>query len=600
MRLRFLPFAGVFLLGSMCARAQKPQVSAAAVAQADLAGRTQSLNNLFDEIWQEMLRQSPLEASREGETRFDAALPDYSVAAYNERMAQDAEFVTKLAEIDTAGMAEEEIVSRDVMIHELVQAQEASQFKPWEMPVTATSGLPAELPRLAAEMQFTSAEDYEAYTSRLDKVPEAFGQITDDILLGIEAKRVPPKSTLEALLAEINAMLAMKPEESAFAAPLREFPASIAAADQANLRQEVLTAIAKQVYPAYQRFAKFLEAVYIPAGRTEEGAWALPNGDAYYAFLVKEETTTDLTAAQIHQFGESWVSRDDAAEVEMAKKLGYPAAAALRAAMAADSRLHPTSGAQLVQAYRTDLEQMSAKLPELFTAAPRMTVGVKAMPAWMEAERGEAYFEPDAQGGTLYVNTSKLAERSLADVESKVYEEALPGEGFQTYVAREQKALPAFRRRMRIPAFTEGWGLYAEQLGQDAGFFQDPYAEVARLEYDEQASAGLVVDTGIHAEHWTRQQGMDYYRAHTGMSDGEIAQAVDRMIAEPGAALAAKTGELEMLGMRAAAQKTMGARFDLRRFDEEIIGPGALPLGMLSDQVAAWMESQGSGVRAAQ
>jgi len=591
MNLRGFLFAGVFVFGCAVAPAQNAPVSPAAVAQADLAARTQSLNDLFDEIWQDELSHSPTMASEIGDRRFDAALPDYSVAVYNNQLADDAQYVAKLAAIDTAGMPEQEILSRDLLIHELMRAQEASQYKPWEIPVTAFSGLPATLPQLPAQLQFTSAQDYDDYTNRLDKVPSAFRQITDNIMIGIEDKRAPAKSTLETLLAEINALLAEKPEDSPFAAPLGEFPASIGTADQANLRQEVLTAITKQVYPAYQRFAKFLQAVYIPAGRTEDGAWALPDGAAYYAFQVKQETTTDLTPAQIHELGESWVARDEAAELALAKKLGYPTLAALRTAMAADPHLHPASAAQLVDAYRKELTLMSAKLPELFTAAPQMTVDVTAMPAWMEPEHGDAYFEPGAGGGTLYVNSADLAHRSVAKVESIVFDAVLPGEGFQNWMQREQ-ALPAFRHWLEVPAFSEGWGLYAEQLGQDAGFYQDPYAEVARLELDERACAALVADTGIHADRWTGQQAIDYYHAHTGMSDAAIAKAVDEIIAEPGRALAAKTGELEILGLRAAAQKTLGARFDLRAFDQEIIGSGALPLDMLSDRVSAWMNGQ--------
>lgn len=589
MRLSSVPLLCVFLLGPVFAPAQDSPVSPASVAQADLAARTKSLNDLLDEIWQEHLSHSPVLASRAGDAGYDAQLPDFSVAAYNQQIAGDAQFVGRLAAIDTAGMTEQEILSRNVMIGMLMREQEASAFKPWEMPVTAFSGLPATLPELGAQLRFTSAQDYDDYTNRLDKVPSAFRQITDNIMIGIEDKRVPPKVLLEDLLEKIQALLAEKPEDSPFAVPLREFPASIPTADQSNLREEVLTAITKQVYPAYQQFAKFLQAVYIPAGRADAGLWALPDGEAYYAYLVKRATTTDLTPAQIHALGESWVARDEDAELAMAKKLGYPTLAALRSAMKSDAHLYPANAAQLLDAYQKSLAQARAKMPELFTAAPQMAVTVEAMPKWMEA--GEAYFEPAGGGGTLYVNTANLAHAPLADVPSLVDERVLPGEGFQLLVQREQKAVPAFRRWLDIPAFTKGWGLYAEQLGEDAGSFEDPYAEVARLERDEATSVALVADTGIHADRWTRQQAIDYYHAHTGLSEAAIDQDVDRIIAEPGEELAAKTGELEMLGLRAAAQKTLGRQFDLRQFDQEIVGSGALPVDMLSDRVAAWIES---------
>lgn len=592
MNLRVCFLSGIFLFGAQVMPAPSQQVSPAAVAQADLAARTKALNDTFDEIWQDRLSHSPILASELGDHRHDADLPDYSVATYNNQLGQDAQFVAKLAAIDTAGMPEQAVLSRDLMLDELTRAQVASQFKPWEMPVTAFSGLPATLPRLAGQLHFTSAQDYDNYTARLSHVPAAFQQITDNMMTGIEDKRVPPKSTLQQLLAEINALLAMKPEDSPLATPLHEFPASIAAADQTALRQEVLTAITKQVYPAYQHFAKFLQAVYIPAARSDEGLWALPDGAAYYTFLVKQETTTDLTPAQIHQLGESWVARDEDAELTLGKKLGYPTVAALRSAMKADEPLRPASAAQLLDAYRKALAQGGTTMTELFPAPAQMSVTVEAMPAWMEAERGAATFAPGAQGGVLYVNTGNVAQRSLVEVPSTVYERVLPGEGYQEWVQRSQSALPAFRRWAEVPAFTKGWGLYAEQLAEDAGLYQDPYAEVARLEGDEDASVALVVDTGIHADRWMREQAVDYYRAHTGLSDAAIGVAVDRIIAEPGKALAGKAAELEILGLRAAAAKTMGARFDLRAFNQEIVGSGALPMEMLSDRVAAWMNGR--------
>lgn len=592
MKLHSLPFLAFFLCGAVFAPAQTPEPSPAAVAQADLASRTKSLNDLLDEVWQDRLSHSPLLASSIGDHRYDAQLPDYSVAAYNDQLARDAQFLARLAAIDTAGMPEQEILSRDLAIRQLMRAQEASQFKPWEMPVTAFSGLPATLRQVPGQLSFATAQDYENYATRLSHVPEAFRQITDNIMIGIEDQRVPPKATLEPLVTEINTLLATKPEDSPFAEPLREFPASISASDQANLRQEVLTAITKQVYPAYKRFAGFLQAVYIPAARANEGVWALPDGDAYYAFLVKQHTTTDLTTAQIHQLGESWVTQDEDAELAIGKKLGYSTLAALRTAMKSDPRLHPTNAAQLLSAYQEFVAQASAKLPQLFAAAPHMEVTVQAMDPGMGADYGDAFIAPDGKGVKLYVHTANPAEQSLAEVQCIVYDGVVPGEGYLGWVEREQTALPAFRRWMTIPAFSEGWGLYAEQLSKDAGLYQNPYAEVARLEFDEEDSIGLVVDTGIHAEHWTPQQAIDYYHAHSAMSDASVAMNVDRILAEPGEALEAKTGELEILGLRAAAQKTLGARFDLRAFDQEIIGAGALPLDMLSDEVAAWMNGQ--------
>ncbi|HTX40342.1 MAG TPA: DUF885 family protein, partial [Acidobacteriaceae bacterium] len=600
MSLRILRIVAVssFMLAPGIAPAQSlplaPQQGA--TAPADLASRTKALNDLFDEIWQDRLSHAPEFASAIGDKQWNDQLTDYSVATYNDEIAGDGDYLARLAAIDPTGMPDEEVLSKDLMVRQLIAAQEESQFKPWEMPVNQVKGLPIELPRLAERLSFTSAKDYDDYTARLNKAPAAFRQITDNMMLGVEDQRVPPKAIVQDVLDQVNALLKLRPEDSPFAQPLGKIPATIAAADQAQIRSEVLAAIRTQVYPAYQRFAKFVQAVYLPAGRSDAGVWSLRDGDAYYSFLVKQSTTMDLTPQEIHEIGAVEVARDEAAELTIAKQLGYTTVAALRAAIDGNPRLHATSADALVSLYRTDLDKMRQKLPELFTRLPQAPLAVEAMPENLEQGLGPAFYEertPDgSRPGTLLVNTDDWQHRSLAGVEASAYDEGEPGHRLQISIAQELTGAPAFRKYESYTAYTEGWGLYADQLGKDAGFFQDPYSDFGRLEADELSAIELVADTGVHSESWTRQQMVDYFHAHSGLNDATVNAEVDRIIACPADALGAKLGELKIMELRRRAQAALGVKFDLRAFDDEIVDSGALPLDVLDARVTAWIGAQ--------
>ena len=596
MKLRVLAAAVLLLPCSAAPTAPQLPAQAATAAQSDLASRRKALDDLFAQIWEDHLSHSPEFASTIGDNRFNDQLTDDSVAAYNDRLARDTDYIRRLSEIDTTGMPDQEILSKDLMLRQLLQDQDESAFKPWEMPVNQFNGLQLSLPQLVPRLRFATGKDYDDYIARLSKIPTAFRQITDNMLTGVEDQRVPPKFILEKVLVQVNAIVAQKPEDSPFALPLKKFPASISAADQDRYRTAILAAIAKQVFPAYQRFGKFLQGVYIPAGRAEPGIWSLPDGDAYYAFLVKQSTTTDLTPAQIHQIGVEQVAQDEAAMLVIAKKLGYPTIAALRAAIAANPKLHPTSREQLLDLYRADLDKMRPRLPELFNHLPKAPLTVAAVPAFMEKDQAPAYYEqgtPDgSRPGTVFVNTYDFEHRSLANVESVAYHEGLPGHHVQISVAQELTGLPTFRKYLHYTAFTEGWGLYAEQLGKDVGLYQDPYSDFGRLEADIFRAIRLVVDTGVHSEHWSRQQMVDYFHAHSGLDDATINAECDRYIAWPAQALGYKIGELKILELRARAQKALGPKFDIRAFDDEVIDSGALPLDVLDARITAWIRSQ--------
>ena len=561
-----------------------------------LETKRKALNDLFTQIWEDELSHAPEFASIIGDKRWNDQLSDYSVEAYNQQLARGRDYLRRLGEIDTTGLSDQEVVSKDLFVRDLIQDQEGSAFKPWEMPVNQFNGLHSELPQFVQRLSFSTVKDYDDYIARLNKIPTAFRQVSDNMLTGIDDQRVPPKYLLEKVLVQVNALLAQKPEDSPFAQPLKKFPASVSAVEQTRIHDEVLVAINKQVYPAYQRFARFLQATYIPAGRADPGIWSIPDGDAYYAFLVKQSTTTDYTPAQIHQIGLDQVRQDEADMLVIAKKLGYPDVAALRAAIVANPKLHPTSAEALLDAYRADLDKMRPKLPELFGRLPKAPLTVEAVPGYIEKDQADAYYEqgtPDgSRPGTVFVNTWDFAHRSFTDVENTAYHEGLPGHHLQISIAQELTGIPEFRKYIEYTAYTEGWGLYAERLGKDIGLYQDPYSDFGRLEADALRAIRLVVDTGVHSDHWSRQQMVDFFHAHSGLPDATVNAECDRYIAWPAQALGYKMGQLKILELRARAAKELGPKFDLKAFHDQVVDSGALPLDVLDARITAWIKTQ--------
>jgi uncharacterized protein (DUF885 family) len=594
-----LLFAALALPSPATLQAQSRLVPAPQSASLPSADRSKALAGLFSEIWEDQLRSSPEFASIIGDKRYNDRLDDQSATAYNARLERESGYLQRLSAIDTAGLSEQEQLSKEIMVRHLVQDQQEAVYKPWEMPINQMEGIVVDLPQLVGRLSFTTTRDYDDYIARLSQVPTAFQQVTDDLDAGISDKRVPPKFLLEKVSTQTKTLATQKPEESPFARPLKQFPSGVPADDQQRIRTAVLAAIQKQVLPAYARFARYLDATYVPAGRSEPGAWSLPDGDAYYRFMVKEQTTTDYTPEQIHQIGLDEVARDEREMLAIANKLGYKSIADLRAAIASNPKFHPTSREALLAVYRQDLDQMKLKLPQYFGRLPKAPLTVQAVPEYMEKEQAPAYYEQGTADGSrpgeIFVNTYDFAHRSLPNAESIAYHEGVPGHHLQISIAQELTGLPQFRKYAQYNAFEEGWGLYSEQLGKVMGFYQDPYSDFGRLETDVFRGVRLVVDTGVHSKHWTRQQMIDYFHAHSGLDEASVQSETDRYIAWPGQALGYKMGQLELLKLRADAQKELGPQFDFRTFHDEVLDSGAMPLDLLEQRVNAWIAQQKAG-----
>jgi len=579
---------------TLCAHAQKLKLQAGPpAANAPVAERRDAMNAYFQQYWDAYLEHAPEFASEIGDKRFNDKISDYSVKAVNDWLEQEQNFLMKLGAIDTKGFTDSEKMSDEILLTELADDVEGSEFKPWEMPVTQMGGIYATYPQLVAELSFKEVKDYDDWIARLKQIPTAFGQVTENMEIGMEDKRVPPKYLLEKALEQVKQLANQKPEDSPLAMPLKKFPASIAQADQDRIRTEMLDVIAKKDLPAYQRFARFMEVSYVPAGRAEPGISALPDGAKYYQYLIRRTTTTDLTPEQIHEMGLEEVKKDEAEMLAIAEKLGFKDLKSFDASLKTNPKMHPASAEALLDAFRSYLGPMQAKLPQLFGRLPKAKFEVVPVPAYLEKTSAPAYYEagsPDgSRPGRLFVDTYMATQRNLYQVEDVAYHEGLPGHHLQISIAQELTDIPTFRKYGHFTAYTEGWGLYAERLGKDVGFYTDPYSDYGRLEGDIWRAIRLVVDTGVHSGGWTRQQMVDYFHEHSNIDDASINAEVDRYIAWPSQALAYKIGQLKILELRARAQKELGPKFDIRAFHDEVLDAGSMPLEMLDARITAWI-----------
>jgi uncharacterized protein (DUF885 family) len=577
------------------------QATAPSSAPVSVEDRRKALNDLFHDYWEANLKNDPEFASSIGDKRYNDKITDYSAKAINDWLAVEQNFLLQLAEIDSTGFSDQEKTSRDLLIQQLTEDEESAAFKEWEMPVNQMGGIYSMYPRLVPELSFTTVKDYDDWIARLHAIPRAFDQVSANMSIGMDDKRVPPKFLLEETLEQVKHLANQKPEESPLALPLTKFPASISAKEQERIKQETLDAISKEVLPAYLRFARFLEVSYIPAGRTDPGISALPDGASYYKFLIRQTTTTDLTADQIHQIGLDEVKRDESEMLVIAQKLGFKDLKTFQASVKSNPKLKATSREALLDAYRGYITPMQAKLPQLFGRLPKAAFEVAPVPEYLEKTSAPAYYEAGTADGSrpgrIRIDTYNATERNLYNVETIAYHEGIPGHHLQVSIARELEGVPEFRKYGRYTAYAEGWGLYSEHLGKDVGFFQDPYSDYGRLEGDIWRSIRLVVDTGVHSKHWTREQMVQFFHDHSTIDEPSIQAEVDRYIAWPSQALAYKIGQLKILELRDRAKKELGDKFDIRAFHDQVLDAGAMPLDILSNRIDAWIASQKSTAR---
>ena len=558
--------------------------------------RRKQLDALLKEQWEYTLKTTPEFASILGDKRYNDKVSNISEKENYAQLEMAKKFLTRIETIDTTGFPVQEQLNKTLMVRGLKESLDNAKFENWLMPVDQFGGIHILIPQLVSILQFETVKDYEDYIARLKQYPAVLDESIVLMKKGASKHLVPPRILLEKVVVQAQGIGEQKPEDSPFAQPVKKFPAGISEADQARLRDGVIAAIRDGMNPAYMRFTAYVRDEYVPQGRKDPGMWALPDGDARYAAQVKSNTTTNLTAEEIHQIGLKEVARIEAETLRTAQKLGFKDLPSLYASIDKNPDLHPKSRQEIVDLYRKYIDQMYPKLPEMFGRLPKAKLEVLPVEEFREKDASGAQYDIGTRDGSrpghVMVNTGDFAKRTTTTIETTAYHEGVPGHHLQGSIAQELPELPPFRQQGGYTAYVEGWALYSERLGKEVGFFQNPYSYYGHLQDEMLRAIRLVVDTGFHYKRWTRQQVVDFFHAHSGIDEVEVQAETDRYIAVPGQALGYKIGQLKILELREKAKAALGPKFDIRGFHDTVLGAGALPLDVLEQQVDAWVAAQ--------
>lgn len=558
-----------------------------------VADRLAAQNALFEEQYESDLRNFPERATAFGDYRYNDKLAEHSLAAIAQRHATDVGFLTRLEAIPTAGFSDQDQLSHALLVRVLEQRIADFDLKEYEMPINQQNGIHTGLADLPLSVPFDSVKHYEDYIARLHQVPRVLSQTTEVLRAGMKDKLMPVRFLLEKLPVQCEGIIEADP----FLRPTKRYPASISPEDQKRLTKQITDAINNDVIPAYKTFANFLRAEYAPEGRTTLSITSLPDGQKRYENDIHARTTTRMTPDEIHQLGLREIDRIQAEMMAIAKKEGFADLASFRASLKTNPKYIPTSAEQILEDYRHYIAQMEPKLPQLFTLLPKSPVTVEAIPAFQSAAATHYVTgTPDGKRpGRVVVATSNFANRSLINDEATAYHEGIPGHHMQLSVQQQLTGLPKFRlHSLGFNAYVEGWALYAEQLGKEVGFYQDPVSDYGRLSSELFRAVRLVVDTGIHSKGWSRDQVVDFMRKSGAVDEPSIQSETDRYIAWPAQALSYKLGQLKIRELRERAEKELGPKFDLRAFHDEMLNGGTLPLDLLDARTDKWIAQQKS------
>ncbi len=567
-------------------------VVCAIAAGSNVAGQSASeqLAQLFADEWEFRLQEDPLFATFVGDVRYNDRLPDVTAAAQDRNAGAQRGFLARLAEIDAQELSPPERINAAIFA-QLKKVEIAEhQFGSYLIPITSRSGFHVEFPELPKHVPLRTTKDYENYVARLAAFRIYARQHADLMREGIRRGMVLPAVVLEGFEQPLVAIIVAQAADSPLFQPFAEFPNAVPAAERGRLREAGEEAISGSVVPGYRDFLEFMRREYVPAARGEIGASALPKGREFYRHRVRRFTTLDLTPEQIHETGQSEVRRIDQEMRAVIQKTGFKGDfPAFVDFLRTDPRFYVERPEQLLKEVSLVLKRMDGELPKLFGRLPRMPYGIREIPSYIAPRTTTAYYSPPSGDGTragyYYVNTYDLKSRPLYEIEALSLHEAVPGHHLQIALQQELEGLPDFRRFADFTAFVEGWGLYAERLGLECGFYRDPYSDFGRLSYEMWRACRLVVDSGMHYLGWSREQAIRFMAEHTALTIHNITTEVDRYISWPGQAVAYKTGELKFRELRRRAEEKLGDRFDVRQFHDVVLGSGAVPLSLLEENV---------------
>ncbi|MEO8496484.1 MAG: DUF885 domain-containing protein [Planctomycetota bacterium] len=564
------------------------------VPSALIGQESSDLKKLLDDAWEFALQEDPTFATHVGDHRFNDKLSHESIADQVRRLEARRGLLVRWNAIDRTALTKPDRVNYDIFGRILRDEIAESDFEMFLIPISNRWGFHIAFPELPQQIPLNNVQDYENYTARLRE----FSRLTDENIelmrAGIEKGLVLPSVVLEGYRDPITAHIVDDPTKSLLYKPFDKCPERVTNEHRERLTAEGREAIVKHVVPSYQKFLQFMQDEYVPNCRGSIAASALPNGRDYYRHRVRLFTTLDVTPDEVHATGQREVQRIRAEMDQIIKRVGFEGDfAAFVAHLRKEPRFYAETPEQLMKETAFVLKKMDGQLPKLFKTLPRTPYGIREIPAYIAPKTTTAYYQQPSgdgsQAGFYYVNTYNLKSRALYEIEALSLHEAVPGHHLQLALQQELTDIPAFRRFSPITAFIEGWGLYAERLGLEVGFYEDPYSDFGRLTYENWRACRLVVDTGMHYFGWTRQQAIDFMADNTALSIHNIEAEVDRYISWPGQALAYKTGELKIRELRAKAETELGDAFDIREFHEVVLGSGAIPLSVLSENVEEYI-----------
>ena len=561
------------------------------------------LNQLYYDYWEFILKEYPLSATYLGDHRYDGSLEDASEDAFHRRVGQSKKYLDHLRNIKKPS-SKPELLNYELFERELEDNLEAAKFRPYLTPMTQQSGLQIDIPELVTYHPFESLSDFENFSSRLRAFPRLVDQVIQSMRSGIRAKIVLARVTAEKIIPQLEANAVQDAKSLELYKAIENIPSGIGSTDARRTTNNIEEAIRQMVVPAFEKLLAFFKEEYLSACRTDVGIWSLPDGTERYAYTVKHYTTTNLSPNEIHELGLKELSRIHSEMRGIVHRIGFNGSLQeFISSLKKDRSHYNTSASELLSGFKKILEQMDKKLPLLFGRMPKAKYGFREIePFRAEAAPDAYYYRPPEDGSRpayFYVNTFRPEQRPKYTMEVLAYHEAVPGHHLQLAIQQELTDLPKFRRYGGYTAFIEGWGLYSEELPKLVGFYKDALSDFGRLSFDAWRAARLVVDTGIHHKRWTRERSIQFFLENTALSELNITSEVDRYIAWPGQALAYKIGQLKISELRSKAEKTLGPRFDIRKFHDELLGDGALALDVLENKMQNWVtrESDGTGAR---
>lgn len=601
MTLRPLAFAVSLSLATVlaaCSPSTEPAAGSTAASEAPQADKAAQLNQLYADYWEGVLKLNPLQATFQGDNRYNDQLPDMGSAEFRKQTHDfTTEWLGKVEKLGDAGLSGQDLLSYRIFVEEQKQSLEGEKFPTWMMPVNqmgSTVSYAVMLGSGQVAQPFKTVKDYDNWLARAGRIPLLLDTEIANMREGMKAGVVQPRALMEKVVPQFDELITAKPEDSQFWGPIKSMPADFAQADKDRLTTAYRSLIADQLMPAIRKQRDFIANEYLPATRDSVGLDALPDGKAWYAFNARQSTTTEQTPEQIHEIGLKEVERIHGEMKQVMEQVGFKGSLQdFFKFMQTDKQFEFKSEQALLEHYRGLEAKINEGVPKLFSLTPKAGFEIRPIEAFRaKSAAGGEYMQPSEDGsrpGIFYVNTYDLPTRKTWDAEDLFLHEAIPGHHFQLALQQELKGVPAFRRFGGQTAFIEGWGLYAESLGKDLGVYTEPYSYFGRLQGELWRAVRLVVDTGLHAKGWSRQQVLDYMFANSSVSQPDAIAEAERYIAWPGQALAYKTGELKIQELRKRAQEKLGAKFDIREFHAEVLKDGSVPLDVLEGKVDAWI-----------